>query len=144
MPNCLISDFSLDSGSIKQDPDSSTPSTASAGLQEGSASTSSLARGHRHDHGLSALEQQRARYSRDERKARELGIAFSIDEIINLPMDEFNDLLSKHDLTEEQLNLCRDIRRRGKNKVLVAGSHLRTCLALKLFHHATGGGAKLP
>ncbi|XP_023340030.1 transcription factor NF-E2 45 kDa subunit [Eurytemora carolleeae] len=32
-------------------------------------------------------------------------------------MDEFNDLLSRHDLTEEQLNLCRDIRRRGKNKV---------------------------
>ena len=34
-------------------------------------------------------------------------------------MDEFNDLLSKRELTEEQLNLCRDIRRRGKNKVLV-------------------------
>jgi len=32
-------------------------------------------------------------------------------------MDEFNDLLSKRELTEEQLNLCRDIRRRGKNKV---------------------------
>lgn len=32
-------------------------------------------------------------------------------------MDEFNDLLSKNDLTEEQLNTCRDIRRRGKNKV---------------------------
>ena len=31
-------------------------------------------------------------------------------------MDEFNDLLSKHELTEEQLTLCRDIRRRGKNK----------------------------
>ena len=36
---------------------------------------------------------------------------------MNLPMDEFNDLLSKRELTEEQLNLCRDIRRRGKNKV---------------------------
>ena len=32
-------------------------------------------------------------------------------------MDEFNDMLSKEDLTEEQLNICRDIRRRGKNKV---------------------------
>ena len=31
-------------------------------------------------------------------------------DIINLPMDEFNDLLSKHELTEEQLTLCRDIR----------------------------------
>ena len=32
-------------------------------------------------------------------------------------MDEFNDLLSKNELTEGQLNVCRDIRRRGKNKV---------------------------
>ena len=32
-------------------------------------------------------------------------------------MFQFNDLLSKHELTEEQLTLCRDIRRRGKNKV---------------------------
>ena len=55
--------------------------------------------------------------SRDERKAREIGVPFSIHDIINLPMDEFNDLLSRHELTEEQLNLCRDIRRRGKNKV---------------------------
>ena len=38
-------------------------------------------------------------------------------DIIDLPMDEFNDLLSKHELTEEQLTLCREIRRRGKNKV---------------------------
>ena len=36
---------------------------------------------------------------------------------MNPPMDEFNDMLSKEDLTEEQLNICRDIRRRGKNKV---------------------------
>ena len=35
-------------------------------------------------------------------------------------MDEFNDLLSKNDLSEEQLNICRDIRRRGKNKVNTA------------------------
>jgi hypothetical protein len=32
-------------------------------------------------------------------------------------MDEFNNMLSKEDLSEEQLNICRDIRRRGKNKV---------------------------
>lgn len=36
---------------------------------------------------------------------------------MNPPMDEFNDMLSKEDMTEEQLNICRDIRRRGKNKV---------------------------
>lgn len=41
----------------------------------------------------------------------------TVDDIINLPMDEFNERLSKYDLTEAQLSLIRDIRRRGKNKV---------------------------
>ena len=44
-------------------------------------------------------------------------IVFSQADIVDPPMDEFNDMLSKEDLTEEQLNICRDIRRRGKNKV---------------------------
>ena len=34
-------------------------------------------------------------------------------DIIDMPMDEFNDLLSKHELTEEQLTVYREIRRRG-------------------------------
>jgi len=55
--------------------------------------------------------------TRDERKAQQMGLPITCADIINLPMDEFNDLLSKHELTEEQLTLCRDIRRRGKNKV---------------------------
>lgn len=41
----------------------------------------------------------------------------TVQDIINLPMDEFNERLSKYDLTEVQLSLIRDIRRRGKNKV---------------------------
>lgn len=41
----------------------------------------------------------------------------AVQEIINLPMDEFNERLSKYDLSETQLSLIRDIRRRGKNKV---------------------------
>lgn len=40
-----------------------------------------------------------------------------VQDIINLPMDEFNERLSKYDLSEAQLTLIRDIRRRGKNKV---------------------------
>ena len=56
--------------------------------------------------------------TRDERRALALSLPISVLDIINLPMDEFNDLLSKHELSEEQLTLCRDIRRRGKNKVL--------------------------
>merc|ERR1712029_931794 len=55
--------------------------------------------------------------TRDERKATQMGLPITCADIINLPMDEFNDLLSKHELTEEQLTLCRDIRRRGKNMV---------------------------
>merc|ERR1712014_360778 len=54
---------------------------------------------------------------KDEKIAREAGIRFNVKDIVNPPMDEFNDMLSKEDLTEEQLNICRDIRRRGKNKV---------------------------
>ncbi|KAF7287804.1 NFE2 like bZIP transcription factor cap-n-collar isoform X2 [Rhynchophorus ferrugineus] len=55
--------------------------------------------------------------TRDEKRARALNIPITVDDIINLPMDEFNERLSKYDLTETQLSLIRDIRRRGKNKV---------------------------
>jgi len=62
-------------------------------------------------------EAESVRLGKDEKLAREAGITFDVKDIVNFPMDEFNDLLSKRELTEEQLNLCRDIRRRGKNKV---------------------------
>uniref|UniRef100_W5N7C7 Endoplasmic reticulum membrane sensor NFE2L1 n=1 Tax=Lepisosteus oculatus TaxID=7918 RepID=W5N7C7_LEPOC len=55
--------------------------------------------------------------SRDERRARAMKIPFSNDKIINLPVEEFNELLAKHHLSEAQLALVRDIRRRGKNKM---------------------------
>lgn len=55
--------------------------------------------------------------SRDEKRARNLNIPISVNDIINLPMDEFNERLSKYELSEPQLSLIRDIRRRGKNKV---------------------------
>lgn len=55
--------------------------------------------------------------SRDERRARALNIPIPTEAIINLPIDEFNELLTRHTLTETQLSLIRDIRRRGKNKV---------------------------
>ncbi|KAL0992422.1 hypothetical protein UPYG_G00093100 [Umbra pygmaea] len=77
-----------------------------------------------------SLKPQKSRYSkpyqrdisdklwgRDERRARALKIPFSNDLIVNLPVEEFNELLTKHGLTEAQLNLIRDIRRRGKNKM---------------------------
>ena len=55
--------------------------------------------------------------SRDEKRARSMSLPMTTDDIINLPMDEFNERLSKYDLSESQLSLIRDIRRRGKNKV---------------------------
>uniref|UniRef100_W5KIC3 Nfe2 like bZIP transcription factor 2a n=2 Tax=Astyanax mexicanus TaxID=7994 RepID=W5KIC3_ASTMX len=58
-----------------------------------------------------------ARLSRDEQRAKTLQIPFTVDMITNLPVDDFNELMSKHQLNEAQLALVRDIRRRGKNKV---------------------------
>lgn len=55
--------------------------------------------------------------NRDEKRARAMNIPMTVPDIINLPMDEFNERLSKYDLSEAQLSLIRDIRRRGKNKV---------------------------
>ncbi|XP_029011970.1 transcription factor NF-E2 45 kDa subunit [Betta splendens] len=58
-----------------------------------------------------------APHSRDERRAIALKIPFPMDKIINLPVDDFNELLTQYTLTDTQLALVRDIRRRGKNKV---------------------------
>lgn len=55
--------------------------------------------------------------SRDEKRAKALNIPISPEDIINLPIDEFNERLAKYELSEAQLSLIRDIRRRGKNKV---------------------------
>jgi len=64
-----------------------------------------------------------SREGKDEKLAREKGITnfISTYDIINLPMDEFNDKLQQcrlpeHGMTEEQIVCARDIRRRGKNK----------------------------
>lgn len=56
-------------------------------------------------------------WSRDERRARCMKIPFSNELIVNLPVEEFNDLLTGYQLDEEQIALIRDIRRRGKNKI---------------------------
>jgi len=65
------------------------------------------------------VEEKRAsaQMSRDEKKARAMKIPFGLDDIIHSPVDEFNDMLTKYKLSDSQLQLIRDIRRRGKNKV---------------------------
>ncbi|XP_078581746.1 endoplasmic reticulum membrane sensor NFE2L1-like isoform X1 [Branchiostoma floridae x Branchiostoma japonicum] len=57
------------------------------------------------------------RRSKDERRAKQLKVPFSVDRIISTPVDDFNDMLAQHPLTDAQLQLIRDIRRRGKNKI---------------------------
>ncbi|CAG0903222.1 unnamed protein product, partial [Cyprideis torosa] len=85
-----------------------------------SASTPSTSTQRRKREKASAQKQAREEMDsagRDEKRARAMKIPISIEDIVNLPMDEFNERLSKYDLTEAQLSLIRDIRRRGKNKV---------------------------
>ena len=59
----------------------------------------------------------RAAMSRDEKRAKSLSVPFTVACIINSPVEEFNEMLTKYKLNEAQLQLIRDIRRRGKNKV---------------------------
>ncbi|KAL6476862.1 hypothetical protein MHYP_G00153610 [Metynnis hypsauchen] len=77
--------------------------------------------------------------SRDEKQARAMKIPFSNDHIINLPVEEFNELLAKHRLSEDQLTLIRDIRRRGKNKMAAQNCRRRKLDILLGLEHTVNG-----
>ena len=62
-------------------------------------------------------EGQTRRLTRDEKAAKNLNIPYTVNFIINCSMEEFADILSNNSLDSAQTALCRDIRRRGKNKV---------------------------
>ncbi|XP_003226813.1 nuclear factor erythroid 2-related factor 2 [Anolis carolinensis] len=64
-----------------------------------------------------SYSQDEAHLTRDELRAKALQIPFPVEKIINLPVDDFNEMMSKEQFTEAQVTLIRDIRRRGKNKV---------------------------
>ncbi|XP_056438407.1 nuclear factor erythroid 2-related factor 3 [Gadus chalcogrammus] len=64
------------------------------------------------DQGLDSRES-----SRDEMRARALRIPFTALQIVNMPVDEFLEVLEAHGFSGEQVTLLRDIRRRGKNKL---------------------------
>nr|XP_060635592.1 nuclear factor erythroid 2-related factor 2 [Anolis sagrei ordinatus] len=64
-----------------------------------------------------SYSQDEAHLTRDELRAKALQIPFPVEKIINLPVDDFNEMMSKEQFTEAQITLIRDIRRRGKNKV---------------------------
>jgi len=57
------------------------------------------------------------RLTRDERAAKNINIPYTVQYIINCSMEEFNDILNNKSLGNDQIGLCRDIRRRGKNKI---------------------------
>lgn len=59
----------------------------------------------------------RANQSRDEQALRDASIELSIEEVVDSSADDFNELIRAHEFTAEQINLLKDIRRRGKNKV---------------------------
>jgi hypothetical protein len=60
----------------------------------------------------------RAFESRDEIMLREKNIYFTLSQVVESNAEEFNELLKENSsLTQEQINLIKDIRRRGKNKV---------------------------
>uniref|UniRef100_A0A3P9K543 Nuclear factor, erythroid 2-like 3 n=1 Tax=Oryzias latipes TaxID=8090 RepID=A0A3P9K543_ORYLA len=55
--------------------------------------------------------------SRDELRARAMCIPFSALQIVNMPVEEFMEVLDSYGFSSEQVTLLRDIRRRGKNKL---------------------------
>ncbi|XP_019735962.1 nuclear factor erythroid 2-related factor 3 isoform X1 [Hippocampus comes] len=55
--------------------------------------------------------------SRDELRARAMCIPFSVLQIVNMPVEEFLEIVDGHGFSPEQVTLLRDIRRRGKNKL---------------------------
>ncbi|XP_027000748.1 transcription factor NF-E2 45 kDa subunit isoform X1 [Tachysurus fulvidraco] len=76
--------------------------------------------------------------TRDERRAVALQIPFPLEKIINLPVDDFNELLSRHALNDAQLTLVRDIRRRGKNKVAAQNCRKRKLENIVHLEHELG------
>ncbi|XP_016300100.1 nuclear factor erythroid 2-related factor 1-like [Sinocyclocheilus anshuiensis] len=55
--------------------------------------------------------------SRDEHRVQALGLPFSAFQIVNMPVENFLELLDSQNLSGSQVTLLRDVRRRGKNKL---------------------------
>ncbi|XP_036425823.1 nuclear factor erythroid 2-related factor 2b [Colossoma macropomum] len=68
-----------------------------------------------------ALQSQQGHCSwsvcRDEQRAQTLNLPLSVKDITSMSVDTFNEAISTYKLSESQLSLMRDIRRRGKNKI---------------------------
>lgn len=55
--------------------------------------------------------------SRDQQLLREHNIQLNLHQVVETTADEFNELIKELALNQEQINVVKDIRRRGKNKV---------------------------
>uniref|UniRef100_A0A8D0KHX4 NFE2 like bZIP transcription factor 2 n=1 Tax=Salvator merianae TaxID=96440 RepID=A0A8D0KHX4_SALMN len=85
-----------------------------------------------------SYSQLEAHLTRDELRAKALQIPFPVEKIINLPVDDFNEMMSKEQFTEAQLTLIRDIRRRGKNKVAAQNCRKRKLENITELEHDLG------
>lgn len=81
---------------------------------------------------------QDAQFTRDELRAKALRIPFPVEQIINLPVDDFNEMMAKEQFNEAQLTLIRDIRRRGKNKVAAQNCRKRKLESIAELEHDLG------
>lgn len=68
--------------------------------------------------------------SRDERRLQALGLPFSAPDIVNMPVDDFLELLEGQGLSLSEVNLLRDVRRRGKNKLAAQNCRKRKLHAI--------------
>ena len=65
----------------------------------------------------SMLEYNRQQETRDALLLKERNIQLELSQVINSTADELNVLTQAYELSREQINVIKDIRRRGKNKV---------------------------
>ncbi|XP_067267212.1 nuclear factor erythroid 2-related factor 3 [Chanodichthys erythropterus] len=66
---------------------------------------------------MSEDESEPEEMSRDERRVQALGLPFSACQIVNMPVENFLELLDRQNLSGSEVMLLRDVRRRGKNKL---------------------------
>jgi len=72
---------------------------------------------------------------RDELKAKKMKLPFTVYDIINSPVDTFNEMLTRPGLSTDQIKLCHDIRRRGKNKVAARNCRKRKMDTIEELQH---------
>ncbi|XP_052440158.1 endoplasmic reticulum membrane sensor NFE2L1 [Carassius gibelio] len=66
---------------------------------------------------MSEDEAEPEEMSRDEHRVQALGLPFSAFQIVNMPVENFLELLDSQNLSGSEVSLLRDVRRRGKNKL---------------------------